>query len=213
MEDNTMKRIGMAVALAGMVGFAGTANGQACVGAATTPGIFSAGGNVGFASDARVYGAEFGANFQSPVFAGGSFAITDWDREDWDNWTTFGAQVGYELGAAGVAPMGYSICPTLGVASTVTGFGDRLEVPLGLGLGSSFGMGGFRVIPFVHPQFAFLRWSPDNGEADTDSFFRVHGGATLDLGTFYVQGTLGQSFEEGPFELGTLFGIGAGVKF
>ena len=208
-----MKRIGMAVALAGMVGFAGTAHGQACIGAATTPGIFSAGGNIGFASDARVYGAEFHANFQSPVFAGGSFSVTDWDREGVDNWTTFGAQVGYELGAAGVAPMGYSICPTVGIASTVGGNADRLTIPLGLGLGSSFGMNGIRVLPFIHPQFSFLRTSPETGDATTDNFFLVNGGATLDIGTFYLRGTIGRSFEDGPGDFGTLFGIGAGVKF
>jgi hypothetical protein len=205
-----MKRIGMAVALAGVVGFAGTAHGQACVGAANLPAEFSAGGEVHFTGDARTYGANFHANFDSPAFARGSFSVTDTGFEGASNMNTFGIFGGWDF--AGMAPLGYSMCPTVGAFATSWEGTETLEIPLGFGLGSAFDVGGMRLLPFIHPEFTFARITGEGitDDARSDTFFRLSGGATLDLGRFYVSGLLGRVLED---NVDTSFGIGAGVKF
>lgn len=170
---------------------------QICAAQVTSPGQSSIGLRAGF-SDGTSIGVEAARNWNNPL---GAFASVDLRLSDDDadrNEPTIGAGLAWEIGDyLPPVPAWLSICP---VAALAVSFGDNvttLNIPLGVGFGTVIGTGeGFQILPYIMPQFVFVRISTDELTL-TDNDFGIGFGAFAKFPGVYGGITFNRLFETG----------------
>ncbi|HSM60157.1 MAG TPA: hypothetical protein VK849_05145 [Longimicrobiales bacterium] len=175
----------------------GEAAAQACVGLPQG----SAGAlalSVAFPEDATTYGLG-GATYEEYtdlVFTVG-FALTKDDVDTGEDLKSVGGTFGWEVDAL---QDDVSLCPTVGLSYEWIADLNLLTVPLGVAVGRTFRLGRTTdagLTPFAMPHFLWTRATVDDVEgSETDTFFAVSGGLSLNLGPFLFGGGVNKIFEE-----------------
>jgi hypothetical protein len=203
------------MAVAATVAFAGAAQAQVCVGFPTLAGQFSLDAFAGFPEDADVFGVNGSYNLAGPVAVNGTVQVWSPDG-DGDNEVAFGAGLAFKLMQPMPGMTGISVCPAVNLLFMSLGefegeSVDYLEIPIGVGIGTSFAMGdgNMALQPFVVPAIYLQRFS-FAGESETETDFGFRGGANLSLDRFFVGATIEHIFiSDGP---NPTFGVRVGFR-
>jgi len=191
---NATKYVTMAAAVAalGMVS-AGDAAAQACFGTPTIQGQRAISAGIGFPEGATSYHARLDVNRGGPTAYQVSFSH-DAPTGVGNSVNAIGGGLAYELPSA-VVPGAIAItgCPVIGASYAFSG-GDadmnRLDVPLGFGLGARVNIGaGLTLTPYVQPQFVVSRTSTQVGGERVSTTGHGLGatvGSAIDFGPFYA---------------------------
>jgi hypothetical protein len=172
---------------------AADASAQACFGTPTIQGQRAISAGVGFPEGGTNYHARLDVNQGGPLSYQLNYAHTAPNGVG-TRVNTVGGGVAYELPSA-VVPGRVAVtgCPIVGASYAMVG-GDidqnRLDVPLGFGLGARASIGaGVTLAPYVQPQFVVSRTTNRvDGQtvATTDHGFGATVGSALDFGPFYT---------------------------
>jgi hypothetical protein len=181
---------------------------QACIGFPNTAGQVAVGVTSSFPTGGNTFGAEAGYNFAGPLAAFVGFGIFSPDAEGASDITSLGGGVAFDLPAlAAVLPAGLQTCPTASFVFDDLDQTDAYSIPIGVGFGTSLGIGdGLAFNPYVIPQLNLYR-SPDSNSSD---FLLELGGLVTIGNTFYAGATVNRFFVE---NAESVFGIKLGARF
>lgn len=185
---------------------------QACVGFPTVDRQFTFGGALGFPDGGKEYGVEVSYNLPGPATVFGGMDIYSPDVGDSRDMFFAGAAfdlLSVPLGDGGTA---LQVCPTAQVGYFSTDGYSALQVPVGVGIGTTIAVSpSAQLTPYVVPQLVMSRSSFDSAEIDSDTSWDagLRAGAVVGFGMFYVGGELERIFVDGA---DTSFGIRAGIR-
>lgn len=168
---------------------ASEATAQSCIGMPIANGQRALSFGVGFPEGGSSYQARLDVNTLGPVAAHVGYTRSEFDGVAGAN-NTVAAGAAYQI----AAQLPVSVCPAAQVGySFTTGTpseATRLDVPLGIGLGTRLEMGaGMSLVPYVMPQVTFSRISTPAGNETLNSSQTAYGatvGAAVDFGPFYT---------------------------
>lgn len=179
-------------AIAAFLAIPGAVAAQACVGIPVAESHNAVTAQVGFPTDAMAYGASFRHNMNGPFSFSAGYTLSSYDNVD-PKQHGLGVEADYE-----VPGLGFSACPTVGVAYTTISEDpitvSTLSIPVGIGVGKSFPVAQrMSITPYVVPQWIWTQATIDDGtdsiSAD-DSILAALFGATFSTSRFYVGGGL-----------------------
>lgn len=207
-----MRRTGVGVfALLAVAIYAPSVAAQVCAGFPTVDRQFSFGGSLGFPDGGNQYGAEVSYNVQGPFAVFGGVDIFSPDGEG-DSTDVFYAGGSYNLLSLSVGEGAnpVQVCPTARVDYSSGDGYSVLQVPVGVGLGTSLSLTpAAQLMPYVIPQLVVSRVSVDGFDSETETSLGVRGGALIGVGMFFIGAELEHLFED---NFDTAYGIRAGIR-
>ncbi len=167
----------------------------------------------GFPEGATSYAIEgMAASADAGLFFTGVFGITSADTDagvSSENLTEVGGGFAFEVES--LAPS-VSLCPTIGLDYGWIEDLNLLSIPFGVGVGATLPLGrsgAAGLTPFIVPTFFHVRLSIDDLDGtESDTFFGINAGMTLNADAFVVGGAVSKLFEEGDKAVFSIF-VGA----
>lgn len=177
---------------------------QSCIGFGNGPGQVAVALTTSFPTGGNTFGAEAGYNF-APLSAYAGFSV---DTSGENDRTAAGGGVALEVpGLAAALPIPVQACPTAAIRFDNIDVTDAYSIPIGLGLGTTLGVEGLSLSPYVIPQLSIFRGA---GGA-RDNIFLLEAGALVGLpANFYAGVQINRLFRE---EADSVLGLKAGVTF
>lgn len=211
-----MNKTASFLAAVATLAFAGTAQAQVCAGFPTGDRGLYFGGRADFPEGGDSYGVEANYNASGPLGVYGGLDVVSADGGDEDQ-NIYRAGVAFEVASLGlmIGPR-VSACPVVeGRYSSQDGFGNILQVPIGLGVGANLGL---PLLPslagYVQPQLVVTRYDFDEDvplvEDETETDFGVKAGVMAGFGLISVGGEVQHVFVDGA---DPVFGVRVGLRF
>ena len=195
-----------------LVGFLLTSEGlaaQACLGIpdASRAALL---GSIQFPENATSFGVSgIVGTENSDLYFGGGFGLTTFDYEGSENLKSISGAAAFELGSVAAD---VSLCPTVSVGYSWIEDFNTLSIPFGFGVGTTIPLGegeNTGLTPYAVPQFIYARASFLD-ESDSDTYFGLQAGATVNFDRFLLGGFVSKIFEEGT---DAVFGIQGGLAW
>lgn len=195
---------------------AGPVAAQMCLGVPMGPGQTALALNAGFPESANSFGIEGRHKPTDALVLGAGYTLTSIDDdafggEDVPSQHTVAVQGSYEVltQQLGDGP-GLGICPNVGFAYSSWDELTSYAIPLGIGLGTAFDIGGGTALlaPYANPSFVLGKAELGDQETDWENDFGVTAGANL-IVTNLLFGASFTKIGEGD----GVFGVQAGIIF
>jgi len=203
-------RVGLLTAAAAAF-FTTTAAAQVCVGYPTVDRGMSFGASLDFPDGGDRWGVEASYDVQGPLSLFGGVDVTSVDGVD-DSTDTFfigGAANLFSL-PLGTTGNALGVCPTAQFRYTDFEGGSLIQLPIGLGVGTSISVTPtVPLMPYAIPSIVMSRFSVDDGDSETEWDFGIRAGALVGFGIVFVGAEVEHIAQE---EGDTVFGIRAGIR-